>query len=702
MSDTGHPEYPLTLWAAVSNSLAMTREGARRGLELERGRHPTLTQLRAAFGLDLDLVPAWDPLRSVRLPERTPSDAEIIEVMDGMYRGLASTRKVTVTATASGLVIDGAIEPIPVREGDELPLWVLFDNPSAEPAEAEVAYAGSTSAIPVDAGRVASLLVPGSAAMQGQDRALLDVELGDRRSSFAIPIAVLPAWDLSVSLVDDATGEPVPARVYLADDAGPCAPNDAILRRDEHGNAFFHAENAFTVAVAGTARITVHRGMEYEPFTAMVEPPSSAAASIDARLKRWSDQAADGWHSGDVHVHLHYGGEYLLTPEHASLVQRGEDVRFMNMMVANSGSGYVNDRAWFTGHDHELSTGSHILRWGEEYRNNFYGHLCMYGLEELVPPIYSGFRLSEHEHDLPANAHAADLAHSVGGTLSYAHPMFGSIDLDRIFSVVRTVEAKELPVDVALGKVDALDVMSYPGIDIEVSELWYRLLNCGFQLPATAGTDTFMNFGGTGIFSNPPAVNRVFVQLDGPFTTEAWCEGVRAGRTFVTNGPMLRLTVDGQPVGSRIEARPGQSFEVRGEVTSHFPIEKLQLILNRVVVAEVAPGGDGRTATLEQSLVAAGSCWVALRVLGDAGADGPAHDLVLGGPLFAHTSPVYIDVPGVPLADPAAAAYFVEWIDRLITMCRTDGRYPDDASRDEVIALFASAREVYETLTAAV
>ena len=102
MSDTGHPEYPLTLWAAVSNSLAMTREGARRGLELERGRHPTLTQLRAAFGLDLDLVPAWDPLRSVRLPERTPSDAEIIEVMDGMYRGLASTRKVTVTATASG------------------------------------------------------------------------------------------------------------------------------------------------------------------------------------------------------------------------------------------------------------------------------------------------------------------------------------------------------------------------------------------------------------------------------------------------------------------------------------------------------------------------------------------------------------------------------------------------------------------------
>ncbi len=696
MNDADHPEYPLTLWAALSNSLAVTREGAARGLDLERGRHPTLSELRAALGLNLDLAPAWDPLRSIRLPEGTPSDAEIIEVMDGMYRGLASTRKVTVTATESGIVVDGAAEPIPVREGDTLPLWILFDNPGDKAAEGSVAYAGATDAVTVEPGRVASVLVAGSSAMRGQDRALLDVELGDRRSAFAIPIAVLPAWDLTVSLTDEATGARVPARVYLVDDAGPVAPEGAILRRDQYANPFFHADGSFAAVVAGTARLTIHRGMEYEPFTAEVAAPTSGRSTIDARLRRWSDQAADGWHSGDVHVHLHYGGEYLLTPEHASLVQRGEDVRFMNMMVANSGSGYVNDRAWFSGHDHELSNATggsrHILRWGEEYRNNFYGHLCMYGLEELVPPIYSGFRLSEHEHDLPANAHAADHAHSVGGTLSYAHPMFGSIDLDRVFSVVRTVEAKELPVDVALGKVDALDVMSYPGVNLEVAELWYRLLNCGFRLPATAGTDTFMNFGGTGMFSNPPAGNRVFVQLEGPLTTEAWCAGVREGRTFVTNGPVLRLNVADQPIGSILEARPGQTFEVHGDVSSHFPVERLQLVVNGAIVAETRPGPADHSATIDQPVVVAGSCWIALRALGG------EHDLVLGGSLFAHTSPIYVDVPGAPLADPAAAGYFVEWIDRLVAMCRTDGRYPDDASREEVIALFTSAREVYERM----
>jgi hypothetical protein len=438
--------------------------------------------------------------------------------------------------------------------------------------------------------------------------------------------------------------------------------------------------------------MVVHRGMEYIPESIDFEAPVAGRHDYELRLRRWSNMAEAGWRSGDVHVHLHYGGEYQLRPEDAALVQQGEDVHFMNMMVANSGSGYVNDQAWFTGRDHELSDADHILRWGEEYRNNFYGHLCMYGIEDLVPPIYSGFRLSEHPHDLPANAHAADHCHSVGGTLSYAHPLFGSADLDRVFAEVRTVEAKELPVDVALGKIDALDVMSYPSLDLEVSELWYRLLNCGFRLPATAGTDTFMNFGGTGIFSNPPAGNRVFVQLDGPFTTESWCEGVKVGRTFVTNGPMVQLHVEGHPVGARLAARPGESYIVEAEAQSYMPIERLQLIVNGSVVAEGDVEWSGRRATLRQSLQADASCWIAARVLG------AGDRLVLGGPLFAHTSPVYVSVAGAPVADPAAARYFMEWIDRLTALCRSDGRYPDEASRDEVIALFTSAREVYERM----
>jgi hypothetical protein len=181
-------------------------------------------------------------------------------------------------------------------------------------------------------------------------------------------------------------------------------------------------------------------------------------------------------------------------------------------MVANQGTGWVHDEPYFEGKSNALSTSDYVLRWGEEYRNNLYGHMCMFGISELVPPIYSGFPLSEHHHDVPSNADAADHCHRVGGTLSYAHPMFADIDLDRVFAPEHTysVEAKELPIDAALGKIDAIDVMSYPGHELETCRFWYRLLNCGLRLTATAGTDTFMNTVDQDQFSNPPAGDRVW------------------------------------------------------------------------------------------------------------------------------------------------------------------------------------------------
>jgi hypothetical protein len=280
----------------------------------------------------------------------------------------------------------------------------------------------------------------------------------------------------------------------------------------------------------------------------------------------------------------------------------------------------------------------------------------------------------------------------VGGTLSYAHPLFGSGDLDRVFARPRTVEAKELPVDVALGKIDALDVMSYPSVDLETARLWYRLLNCGFRLPATAGTDTFMNFAGTGRFSNPPAGNRVFVQIQGEFTTESWCEGVRRGRTFVTNGPVLRLSVAGHGIGSEIECPAGGEVMVEGEARSYVPIEQLELVVNGDVVAQGQVKENGTHASLSHVVRVDSSCWIALRAMGRAG------PLVLGGELFAHTSPVYVAVDGSVLGRKEDAAYFVDWIDRLIAMCREHGRYESESEREQVTDLFRNGQDYYRRI----
>jgi hypothetical protein len=687
-----HPEGPRTLWTQVRDNLPLSAETVARGLELERNRHPTLTALRSALGLDLDLAGSWDAARQVRLPrDEAPPDGLLARFIDEMYRGLRSSRLVRVALSEDRITLSTDGESVRLRGGEHVVLLVVVDNELPHSVRCDMQVQGSEQSLRVDAGRTASLLVDGGVVSASGE---IEVRLScaGRTASHSIRVDVAPSWRLSVGITDAATGEAVAARIYLSDEVGPVRPVGTTIRRDQHENAFGHVDGRLEALVSGSVRCLATRGLEYEPLELTLGAPASGRRSEDIRLSRWSHMAAEGWRSGDVHVHLHYGGEYLLTPEDASLVQRAEDVHFMNMMVANQGSAFVHDTTYFEGRPNELSDGEHILRWGEEYRNDFYGHLCMYGIRGLVPPIYSGFRLSEHPHDVPANHVAAEHCHRVGGTLSYAHPLFGSADLDRVFAQVRTVEAKELPVDLALGAVDALDVMSYPGSDLETSQLWYRLLNCGFRLPATAGTDTFMNFAGTGVFSNPPAGNRVFALVAGEFTTEAWCEAVRQGRTFVTNGPIVSLTVDGHPVGAELQAQAGSELSVRGEARSYVPLKRLDLVVNGEIVAQAEPAGGGRTATLEYSIRPTASCWVALRALG------PGHQMVLGGSAFAHTSPIYVTVDGRKVERREDATYFVDWIDRLVALCREHGRYASEAQREEIIRLFLSAQAVYRNI----
>jgi hypothetical protein len=688
-----HPDGPRTLWTQVRDNLPLTPQAVERGLALERGRHPTLTELRAALGLDLELGGAWDAARRVRLPrDETPSDEQLIRFLDEMYRGLTSTRLVRVELSNEGLATSRGDERIRFRAGERLIVLALVENQLHRDVDVAIELLGARGKVTVEAMRTASLLLDAGVLEGGPDALTLTAECEGSSAMQEIATECASSWTLTTRITEDGLDMHTPARVYLEDEVGAVWPDGAIVRRDEHGRAFFHADGGFETLVSGEVRLLGLRGLEYEPVEVKLHAPSSGRRNETVRLKRWSEMAKEGWRSGDVHVHLHYGGEYLLGPEDASLVQRAEDVHFMNMMVANQGSAFVHDRAFFEGKPHELSDGDHILRWGEEYRNDFYGHLCMYGITELVPPIYSGFRLSEHPHDVPANSVAADHCHTLGGTLSYAHPLFGSCDLDRVFAQPRTVEAKELPVDVALGKIDALDVMSYPSVELETSRLWYRLLNCGFRLPATAGTDTFMNLAGNGRFSNPPAGNRVFVQVEGKLTTESWCEGVRRGRTFVTNGPMLRLSVDGEGIGSDIDGTPGSEVVVKGEARSYVSIERLELVVNGDVVALGEVKEDGKRALLSHSFRTDASCWIALRALG------PAGPHVLGGELFAHTSPVYVTVAGARVERREDAAYFVEWIDRLIAMCEEQGRFASKVEREHVTQLFLRAQEHYRKI----
>ncbi|MEX2247260.1 MAG: CehA/McbA family metallohydrolase [Dehalococcoidia bacterium] len=685
-----HPNGPRTFATLLRDNVPLPQEMLEWIRAADSG-HPTLTQLRSSLGIDLDLNASNGAARAAWPARGAPPDKkDAARVIDAMYGAITSSRLVRVEIVEEGLHASREDERIVMRDG-RLALWLFADNKTTKRVRLSVA----DRPLDVESGRTGSILLDAGLVRPGSQKVPITIASGGRTAVVALPVECQQTGTLRASLIDDATEQPVAARVYLRDDLGPAWPAGATPRRDFHGNVFFHAEGTFDVQICGTAHLRVVRGMEYEAAEREVSVGADATVETSVRLRRWSHRAADGWYSGDVHVHLHYGGEYLLSPADAALVQRAEDVHFMNMMVANQGSGWVHDAENFTGADHLLSENDHILRWGEEYRNNFYGHMCMFGVRELVPPIYSGFPNSEQPHDLPSNAEAAAHCHSVGGTLSYAHPMFESIELDRVFAPEHrlSVEAKELPVDAALGRVDAVDVLAYPANTAESCKLWYRLLNCGLRLAATAGTDTFMNLCDQRMFSNPPAGDRVFVRVEGGFTTDSWCDGVRAGRTFVTNGPMLSLDVEGHMVGDQIGAQAGQVLRVEGAATSSVPIDRLELIVNGGVVASAEADNGGRRASISHDLRLGGSCWIALRC------SGAKDELVLDPDgAFAHTSPVYVAVAGARLALREDAAYFVEWIERLVATTESRARFPSDAAREAVIAVFREGQAYYRTL----
>jgi hypothetical protein len=202
-----------------------------------------------------------------------------------------------------------------------------------------------------------------------------------------------------------------------------------------------------------------------------------------------------------------------------------------------------------------------------------------------------------------------------------------------------------------------------------------------------------MNTLNAGVFSNAPAGDRVFVHLDRPLTTQAWCDGVRRGRTFVTNGPMLRFTVDGHEAGNEISAKPGAVLRVEGSATSAVAVEQLELIVNGEVVAS-AGAANGR-ASIAHDLRVSESCWVALRCRG------PRDERVLDPEgAFAHTSPIYVDAGG-PVRREDAAAYFVEWIERLIAVTEERARFPSADERERVVALFREGQAYYRTASGA-
>ena len=488
-----------------------------------------------------------------------------------------------------------------------------------------------------------------------------------------------PTGRLKVATVDQASGDPVTARVSITQvDGKLSAPPGSLYRTLNDVGHFYCERSAEWTLPAGKYRVRAYHGLEYRPLSREIEITADQTAEVKLPLEHWADPAKRGWYSGENHIHANYGyGQWYNSPATMLTQCAGEGIGVCNFVVANSDTDGIFDREHFRGRLDPVSTNETLLYWNQEIRSTIWGHMTLVNLKQLVEPIMTGFKETTNPWDIPTNSDVADRTHWQRGHVNYTHVAQNPED-----PYQNPYTGKGIPVDVALGKIDSLDLnASYAGTTV----LWHRLLNCGFRLPASAGTDVFLNR----VVSRLPGGDRVYVKIDGPLDYGKWIDGLRAGRSFVTNGPMLEFSVGPHQLGDTIKLDAARELTVIAKAQSHFPMAKVDVIYNGAVIATVPLLDSKQQATLEAPIKLDRSGWLALRASGPGHVDHPV------GSLDAHTSPIYVELAGSPAGARADAELFLKWIDRLSLALRLRDRVPNDELRKHVQNQLEAARAVY-------
>jgi len=170
---------------------------------------------------------------------------------------------------------------------------------------------------------------------------------------------------------------------------------------------------------------------------------------------------------------------------------------------------------------------------------------------------------------------------------------------------------------------------------------YYRYLNCGYRLPLSGGTDKMTSDVPVGIYRT-----YVYIPPDEPFTYDNWCKALRGGNTFLSAGPIIRFTVNGQPIGDTVKlSGNGGTVEVEASADSTLPIHSLEIVQQGKVVASTEEKEGTRRLSLKTSLKIEGHSWLAARCAGPNYTSIPHHDGWRRG-IMAHTSPIYIACGG--------------------------------------------------------
>jgi len=513
-------------------------------------------------------------------------------------------------------------------------------------------------------------------------------QLGIQERQYLKPMAKI------VLTVVDEKGLPTPARVSITgEDQRTYGPLDSWIHADD---SFVRSERPFEahyfhtpgkseiMAPAGKVTIEVLKGFEhkFEKVELSLQEGEQKQVRVDLKLlplpEGWPQ-----WISGDLHVHMNYGGAYRNTPKHLMLQASAENLPVVYNLIVNKEQ-RIPDIAYYSPKPDPLSNANRMLVHSQEFHTSYWGHMGLLNLKDhYLISDYSAYPNTGSTSPYPTNTVVADVAHAQGALVGYVHPFDTFPDpSDKDTRLVH-----ELPVTVALGKADYIEVVGFSDHK-STAEVWYRLLNSGFRLAAGAGTDAMANYAS---LRGPLGTDRVYVKSTGPLQPDQWNENLRKGHAFVTNGPLVWFSVHGKGPGEEIDFAKEENAKFQATLRSIVPVDHLEIVCNGKVAQKLELKGDRTSGDFSGTLPVSKSEWCVLRAWND-NSTYPVLDIYP----YATTNPVYMIVAGRPIDSAEDKAYFVAWIDRIIEATQSNADYNTEAEKQSVLQMLKEARKVYE------
>jgi hypothetical protein len=437
-----------------------------------------------------------------------------------------------------------------------------------------------------------------------------------------------------------------------------------LAGKDDYYLGHFTSTGTTTLDLpAGQYTVVVEKGLEFERLESVVE--LNAEQTLRLVPKRWVDMASQGWWSGDMHLHR--------PPAEAKILLTAEDLNlgvFFTMWNAQNhweGKEIPSDPV-------ERADATHVatLMNAEDERGG--GAWMMHNLKKPLA-------LGAAQRWYPQGRVFVDAAKAQGAWFDCEKPIWW-----------------EVPVMAALTHIDSLGVLHnhYDQYGMYANEAWgrprdqklfpgndgfsdyslslyYRYLNLGHRLPASAGS-------ASGVLPSPPGYNRVYAYAPEGFSVAGFYAAFKAGRNFVTNGPVLEFSVNGKMPGDTIDVSSRQPLQVLAKAQAREPIDRIEIVANGKVVA-ATPG-----AKLEAEINPEKFTWLAARCY-----------LKPGVTIrLAHSSPIYLTAPGQTWDAHEDRAYFVKWIDDLIAETESDPqRFQNADQKAEVLRIYYDAYTHY-------